>query len=89
LFESAAAAFGPGAIGVILSGAGSDGTDGAQTIKAHGGTVIAQDETTSEQFEMPRSAIRAGAVDHILPIDDIAALLTRLVMQSALTAGES
>ncbi len=79
LFESAAVMFGTGAIGVVLSGSGTNGTDGVQAIKARGGAVIAQNKATSERFEMPASAIRAGAVDEILPIEDIAPALVRLV----------
>jgi len=79
LFESAAVRFGRGAIGVVLSGTGSDGTAGAQAIKAHGGTVLAQDVATSEHFGMPMAAIRTGAVDQVLPLEEIAPALLRLV----------
>lgn len=82
LFESAAAVFGAGAIGVVLSGYGMNGTDGVQAIKTHGGIVIAQNQETSEQFGMPGSAIRAGAVDYVLPISELAAMLIRLVTPS-------
>src|SRR5262249_40630887 len=77
LFETAARAFGP-VIGVILSGTGTDGTAGAVAVKAGGGVVIAQDEQTSSFFGMPGSAIQAGAVDFVLPLDDIASKLTDL-----------
>jgi two-component system, chemotaxis family, protein-glutamate methylesterase/glutaminase len=61
-----------GHLAVILSGTGRDGTDGAIALRAAGGTVFAQDEATSDYFGMPEAAIRAGAVDRILPIDQIA-----------------
>jgi two-component system chemotaxis response regulator CheB len=77
LFESAARAFGP-AICVILTGTGLDGATGAAAVKAGGGVVVVQDEATSAFFGMPQAAIAAGAVDHILPLDDIAATLLRL-----------
>jgi hypothetical protein len=48
-------------------------------VKEHGGVMIAQDESTSQRFEMPRSAIESGAVDYVLPLDDIAPALVRLV----------
>jgi two-component system chemotaxis response regulator CheB len=78
LFTSAANAYGPHAVGVVLTGSGHDGTDGVQAIRDQGGIVIAQDQTTSERFEMPRSATATGAVDQILPLDDIAPALIRL-----------
>jgi two-component system chemotaxis response regulator CheB len=78
LFASSAAAYGSGAIAVVLSGAGHDGTDGVQAIKTHGGVVIAQDEHTAGYFGMPGSAIESGAVDFVLPIDEIAPALVRL-----------
>jgi two-component system CheB/CheR fusion protein len=65
------------AIGVILSGTGTDGTLGIKAIKAAGGLVIAQDPATAEYDGMPRSAIANGTVDYILPPDKIPAALVR------------
>jgi two-component system chemotaxis response regulator CheB len=79
LFESAARVYGNGAIGVVLSGGGTDATDGVQAVRTHGGIVIAQDERTSRVFGMPSSAIRSGAVNYVLPIEEIGPMLTRLV----------
>jgi two-component system, chemotaxis family, protein-glutamate methylesterase/glutaminase len=79
LFESAATVFGGAAIAVVLTGSGFDATDGVQAVKAHGGIVIAQDRPTSEHFSMPASAIRTGAVDFVLPLDEIAPALVKLV----------
>jgi two-component system chemotaxis response regulator CheB len=84
LFESAASAFGPGAVAVVLTGTGMDGTDGVQAIRAAGGIVIAQDERTSQYFGMPRSAIRSGVVDYVLPIEQVAPALVRLVTNQSL-----
>ena len=78
LFESAADAYGSAVIGVILTGANEDGTEGAARIKKRGGTVIAQDPATAEAAVMPQSAIDAGAVDRILPLDQIASALVEL-----------
>ena len=78
LFVSSAEAFGPGTIGVVLTGTGSDGTDGVQAIKRRGGVVIAQDQHTSKFFSMAASAIATGAVDYVLPLDEIAPMLRRL-----------
>jgi two-component system chemotaxis response regulator CheB len=69
--ESAAEYAGPQCIGVILTGMGNDGTRGAQAVKDAGGYVLAQDESTSVIFGMNAEAIRAGAVDKVLAIDDI------------------
>ena len=66
------------AIGVILSGMGSDGTLGLQAIKGEGGIAFAQDPASARYVDMPRSAIAAGSVDFILTPADIARELTRL-----------
>jgi two-component system, chemotaxis family, protein-glutamate methylesterase/glutaminase len=83
LFESVAAAAGHNAIGVVLSGTGKDGTDGIGHIKRAGGFTIAQDEGTSGFWGMPGSAIQSGAIDRVLPIDQIAALLRSLAGRSS------
>jgi two-component system chemotaxis response regulator CheB len=69
--ESAAAFAGAMTIGAILTGMGNDGTVGCQAIKRAGGLVLAQNEETCVIFGMPSEAIKAGAVDEILGIDDI------------------
>jgi two-component system chemotaxis response regulator CheB len=79
LFESVAAAYRERAIAVVLTGSGSDGSMGVEAIKKMGGTVIAQDETTSEFFAMPSAAIETGKVDFVLPLDEIALALCSLV----------
>src|SRR5215467_15351385 len=66
------------AIGVILSGTGSDGTIGLKAIKAEGGITFAQDEESSKHHGMPGSAIAAECVDFVLPPDRIAKELERL-----------
>jgi len=66
------------AIGVILSGTASDGTLGMKAIKAEGGINFAQDAASAKYFGMPGSAIAAGAVDFILPPEEIARRLARL-----------
>jgi two-component system, chemotaxis family, protein-glutamate methylesterase/glutaminase len=78
LFESIAGSFGHRAVAVVLTGTGHDGATGAQAVKRAGGKVIVQDEFTSEFFGMPRSAIDAGQVDLILPLDKIAPALVAL-----------
>ena len=66
------------AIGVILSGSGSDGTMGMAEIQAHGGVTFAQDEATAKYDGMPRSAVQAGCVDYVLPPKGIAKELARI-----------
>jgi two-component system chemotaxis response regulator CheB len=70
-FESTAEYAGPMTIGVILTGMGNDGSKGVQTIRSVGGHVIAQDESTAVIFGMPQEAIKTGAVDQVLPIENI------------------
>ncbi|HKW63747.1 MAG TPA: chemotaxis protein CheB [Candidatus Acidoferrum sp.] len=66
------------AIGVILSGSGTDGTAGLAEIQAHGGVTFAQDEASAKYDNMPRSAIASGCVDYVLPPKAIARELARI-----------
>src|SRR5215470_6808535 len=66
------------AIGVILSGSGTDGTAGLAEIQAHGGVTFAQDEVSAKYESMPRSAVAAGCVDYVLPPKAIARELARI-----------
>ncbi len=77
-FESLAAHRGNKAIGVVLSGNASDGTLGLKAIKAAGGIAFAQEEASAKFPGMPRSAINAGVVDYVLPLEKIAGELARL-----------
>ena len=76
--RSLAADQGPNAIGVILSGTASDGTDGLTAIKGEGGITFAQDTRSAKYDGMPASAIAAGCVDLILPPEAIAQELARI-----------
>jgi two-component system chemotaxis response regulator CheB len=79
LFESVAASVDSRAIGVILTGSGTDGTTGIKAIKEQGGTTIAQDPDTAEHNSMPHSAVATGMVDFILPLADIAPAIITLI----------
>jgi two-component system, chemotaxis family, protein-glutamate methylesterase/glutaminase len=76
--KSAAELFGAKAIGVLLSGAGSDGRDGMKAIRDHGGITIAQDQESSVLYDMPGAAINASVVDEVLPLWNIADRLIEL-----------
>lgn len=79
LLNSVAKAMGERAIGVVLSGMGRDGAQGIASIHAEGGLTLAQDEATSVVFGMNQQAIQTGAVDRILPLDEIAGALAFMV----------
>jgi two-component system chemotaxis response regulator CheB len=79
LFASVGAKYGPRAIAVVLTGYGVDGAEGAQVLRRLGGTVLVQDDATAACPDMPRAARRAGEVDRVLPLGDIAAELETLV----------
>jgi two-component system CheB/CheR fusion protein len=67
------------AIGIILSGTGSDGTLGAREIKAAGGMVMVQDPDSAQYDGMPRSAIAAGVADYVLPVEKMPEMLVGYV----------
>ncbi len=78
-FQSAAYRFGSHVIGVLLTGMGQDGVDGMLAIAEQGGVTIAQNEQSCSVFGMPQRAIEVKAVSHILPLQDIASMLTSTV----------
>jgi two-component system, chemotaxis family, protein-glutamate methylesterase/glutaminase len=79
LFESLATSFRERAVAVILTGSGSDGAAGVLAIKRMGGTVIVQNEESAEFSGMPAAALRAVSVDLVLPLEEIAPALRRVV----------
>jgi two-component system chemotaxis response regulator CheB len=78
LFESVAKVAGADAVAAILTGMGADGAQGMLKMKRAGARTVAQDEASCVVFGMPREAIKAGAVDHVLPLDRIAGELMAL-----------
>jgi len=78
LFRSSARYAGKNAVGVIMTGMGDDGARGMYEMKEAGAYNIAQDQETSVVFGMPNEAIKAGAVDKILPLEKIAAAVIRM-----------
>lgn len=83
LFESAANVYGTGLIGIILTGANYDGSQGLKRIKEMGGLTIVQDPRTAEMDSMPKAAIASTKVDHILPLDQIGLFLAGLFHEAA------
>lgn len=71
MFESAAHAYGPGAIGIILTGANEDGAAGLALIKERGGVAVVQDPAGALRRTMPDAAIAATVADAILPLEEI------------------
>jgi two-component system chemotaxis response regulator CheB len=79
MFASVAQNAGANAVGVILTGMGGDGAKEMLTMKQAGAFTIAQDEASCVVFGMPKEAIKAGAVDKVLPLSEIAgAILTHM-----------
>lgn len=83
LFMSLAAAFGPRAIGVVLTGMGRDGVEGAKAIKAQGGTILAEAESTCIVYGMPRALAEARLADRMVPIGEMAQAICEVAMDVA------
>lgn len=79
LFQSAAELFGSRVLGVVMTGMGDDGREGAAWIKAQGGTILTEAEKSCVIYGMPRSVVEAGLSDAAVPLDDMAqAILAQL-----------
>jgi len=89
LFRSAAQAAGRNAVGVLLTGMGDDGARGLLEMKQAGARTIAQDETTSIVFGMPKEAIERGAADQVLPLPAIAVAMVAATDRPERLAGVS
>jgi two-component system chemotaxis response regulator CheB len=79
LMASVADAYGSDAVGVILTGMGSDGAAGMRAIKERGGETIVEDESTCAVFGMPRAAIECGAANRVVPLHQIADEIMRML----------
>jgi two-component system chemotaxis response regulator CheB len=85
LFHSLASAYGPRALGIVLTGMGDDGAEGLLALRRAGGLTLAQDEQSCVVYGMPREAVALNAVDQVLPLDQIALTIERLA-RSRVTA---
>lgn len=82
MFESASEVYRSHLIGVLLTGANKDGSQGLVTIKKHGGTVLVQAPSTAEYPEMPQSAVNTGVADHVLDLPGLAGMLSNLALST-------
>lgn len=83
LFASVANAFGPRAVGVVLTGMGRDGLAGARAIKARGGRVLAEAEETCVVYGMPRALAEADLADREVPIGEMAEAIRQVCLEVA------
>lgn len=82
LFRSVTEVYGPGVLGVVMTGMGSDGARGAAHIREAGGDVLVQDEASAVIWGMPGAVVSAGAADKICPLAEISREVVRRVMPS-------
>jgi two-component system chemotaxis response regulator CheB len=75
--EDAAQLFGPRTVLVVLTGMGRDGLEGAKAVRASGGRILVEAESTCVVYGMPRAVADAGLADEILPLDELAAAIAR------------
>ena len=79
LFRTGAEIFRQHVIGIILTGMGTDGTEGGKILKRYGAPIVAQDELTSVVWGMPGSAKTAGIVDMTLPLQEIPKAIIKMI----------
>jgi two-component system chemotaxis response regulator CheB len=79
LFHSVARQAGPNALGTILTGMGADGASGLLAMRQAGARTLAQDEETCVVFGMPREAIRMGAAEQIVPLQEVSAKIMEIL----------
>ncbi len=71
MFDSLAHRYGPRVVGVVLTGMGRDGADGLLAVRGAGGRTLAQDESSSVVYGMPKAAVEAGAVEAVFPLEEL------------------
>jgi two-component system chemotaxis response regulator CheB len=88
LFESAAYAYGPAVVGIILTGANEDGAAGLARIKERGGVALVQDPAEAVRRRMPDAAIAATKADAVLPLEELGKFLYGLCVAPSATTAE-
>jgi two-component system chemotaxis response regulator CheB len=88
LFRSIAAAYEAGVLAVVLTGMGSDGMLGCRKVREEGGTVFAQNQASSIVWGMPGAVTQAGLAHKVLPLDEVAPEILRLVARTYSEARE-
>ncbi|GAC1336145.1 MAG: hypothetical protein NVSMB26_22200 [Beijerinckiaceae bacterium] len=83
LFRSVASVYGSRALGIILTGMGSDGLEGSRALVEAGASVIAQDQASSVVWGMPGAVVQQGLASAVLPLDAMARQIARLLHKSA------
>lgn len=83
LFSTVVKAYGSRVLAVVMTGMGQDGLDGCRDVRAAGGQVVVQDAESSVVWGMPRYVAENGLADAVLPLDQIAAEITRRVPRAA------
>lgn len=83
LFQSAAKVYGDRLVGVVLTGANADGAEGLKCIKERGGLAVVQNPATADAESMPRTAMDAVDVDHVLELEEIGPFLRELRVEQA------
>lgn len=86
LFETAADAYGPGLLGIVLTGANNDGAQGLSTIMLAGGTAVIEDPADAYQAAMPQAAIEACPGAQVMSLDDMASYLLKVGQTVGATA---
>src|SRR5205807_3722319 len=81
LFESAALAFGPRLMSVVLSGSGVDGAAGTRAVHDHGGITLTQEPESVDFRGMPEAAIATGSVDYVGNLQRLGSIIERLVLE--------
>jgi two-component system chemotaxis response regulator CheB len=79
MFLSVADEFGGKVVGIVLTGMGRDGTEGAVALRAKGAYIIAESQETCVVYGMPKAAVEAGVVDELLPLPEIPDALLRSI----------
>lgn len=85
LFESAGSVIGPNNLSCVLTGMGTDGTNGLYTVRRNGGCIVAQSENSCVIYGMPKSAVESGLVDRVVDLEDMAETLTDLLVNAGST----